>query len=290
MRCASQRLARQHARRQVQQLLRQHHRARVVVDAFRGRLQRIGGRITSRTSAGLTSPTWLKKRRPSCSDEARRGVVPVVEQRCRGARCRGCRSARRIERFAAIARRGFASARRRIRRKHPRSAARRNRAGPCSWKAIERGLASSRTSRSSTGSHSGPRHVARAVGDDRVGEPQQPGQVRVRRARRAPAAASRTANCRRSMRRPIDRKRQPGSRVMPSSAKPDSVVNAAMSRVELAEHLGQRDRGGRGCAARRARHAVERAPVVERQPLAQLRCDAQQLPAGRSARPGASRR
>ena len=37
------------------------------------------------------------------------------------------------------------------------------------------------------------------------------------------------SDCRRSMRRPIERKRQPGSRVMPSSAKPDSVANAAIA-------------------------------------------------------------
>ena len=61
--------------------------------------------------------------------------------------------------------------------------------------------------------------------------------IQVRSASAGPLSACSSTlqpNCRRSMRRPMERNRQPWSRVMPSRAKPASVMKAAMSRSSSA--------------------------------------------------------
>ena len=147
---------------------------------------------------------------------------------------------------------------------------------PFSWNAIERGLETSRTSRSSTGSHSRARHVARAVGDARVGELAAP---RSRSASAGPGERllQRAAEELQALDAPAD------GQEAPAVVARHAVEREAGERheggdvaVEFGQRLRERDLAA-AAARQAARHVVERAPVVERQALAQLRGDAQQL-------------
>ena len=234
--CASQRLEIGSApRRQVQQLLRQHHRALVAVDRFVDDLVAHYMRVIAASH---------RERLPvDLADMREEAQAELLGQAERGA-CHSCSSAaRRALPWRRSAPGSIDSSDQSSpaleplldasRRRRPRCG-RRNRSGPSAGSTIERGLCSVAHQQVQHRQPFRARHVARAVGDARVGEFEHPVRGRRPRARRAPAAAVPQMNCRRSMRRPIDRKRQPWSRVMPSSAKPASVMKEAMSRSSSA--------------------------------------------------------
>ncbi len=81
----------------------------------------------------------------------------------------------------------------------------------------------------------------------------------------------------RSMRRPIDRKRQPVPRVMPSSTKPDSVIIAVTARSSQASASGSAAMPTAALEHRVGDELVERAPVVGRHAVAQVEGHAREL-------------
>ena len=121
-----------------------------------------------------------------------------------------------------------------------------NSAKPLAWNASERGLASSRIDHVEHRQPFGRGEIARAVGDARIGELEQPVEL-VRAAlvdRHLQRAAHRRAAARRAGRSTT--KRQPMPRVMPSRTKPESVIIDVIARSSQTSVIGS---AGSRCSA-----------------------------------------